>query len=265
MKDEIKKVETIELLNTGAKVNPDQVIVKPVFFMPVKDQYKTLVNDNEPYSDVVKTFLDAYIKGVKNNDAPYINAMNISLSKFMDIVASNINIILNNGIFKIMNNFARTSKGVIIEDLINNTPYMSLNMKEAIKGILCTIDEGTIKFPAAMYEIQTLYASKLSEWLYAYINTALTTNLIDINSYGDYIAIESGIDIKTNIDGTSNIDNSKFALCLNTLLEFANTDIYYIMDVIEVNFVHLFYNYSDIKNQREINMKKYIESMKVKE
>ena len=245
--------------NSGISLDTNEVVKTPIFFLPFKEKIKGISTDQEPYTDVVNNYLNEYLKLNNKCKNAYANATNIYLQKFISITTSNINIILNNGLFHIMNNFSTNGYPVIrdLNDIV--PPHISGEITYAISNLVYDLMDNKVSLQSAIVEAQTIYSSKLSKWVYEIINESLNKGLININEYGKSISRENGIVINENVDGSTDVDNSFYSLCLTTLLEFANRDIYYIMDAVEMGFVHLVYNLFDLKM---LYSKNFIEDQK---
>ena len=262
-KGETKNSVNVNMENLQVTVSTDKLI-KPIFFLPGENKNSVYYTD-DMYTSAAYPELDilAQISGFSNESL--YNYIGTLVNQFIDVLTTNINIILTNGVYGIMRNFGITPKydavtfPLYCEDvkhcIMHHLNYLVDKMKSNNKGDV----EFKDWFMLYLSEVKAMITSKFASYLYTVIDTSVLETSINNNSaiqgYAEYIAIESGVPLKRYEDGCTNIDNSAASLVYNACIESATINNAMIAEITEVVAVQLAYKSLDV-------IKGYINSTK---
>lgn len=237
--------EPVVLPYTGLEVNPNKV-VKPIFIIPkADDSYAPMQFDSEPYSDSTKEQFDLYIKMNKqfngNMDATKTNNFYMLAQQFVNVLDTNIHIILFSNTFNTLKMYLNPGKNIYNRDLFYNDHYkdmdnlVSYTLQLASSFENCA-DKAT-NFGKYIAETKAYVAKLLTNWLYQYVNTIIYDGTLNVNRL--YEDLRRGIGIN---DGN---ESSRYTVIATMILEMVNYDLSVISDMVELGIVNYLYNILD--------------------
>ena len=249
------KVDSVELGNLGVRVNCDEAVKFPLIFVP-GIQNRVCALEYEPYRNAVWESMENYVESFDYDGVVEANYINQYLFKqFMDVVMTNAHIILNSGLLNFIEGFSTdeakrsdlyksyTSCSVFMDNVFCDQVYTTL-----LNNFSNGYDTREL-FIKALTELRALYATKISHWLYYFINEITMNGYVNVTEMGKYMVFgdTSGSIIKA--DQLKQLEVSFHSVCVDGLLEMANADLNKICEIIEPTFVHLFYNVTDFRHR----------------
>ena len=242
-----------EALNAGM---PTEKIGSPIFFIPANEGRNGLANIVEPFKKVgIPTVREMYT--IIQNDTAAYNFCHVLADQAIGTLLSNIDIIFQDGFFKVMRTFSRD-------------PYTLVNLYNDAKS--------SIGVESFMYKkLDNLFHSLVKANMTkddSLIRESMMVNLADFKGYmADtccsvvyYIVNQIMNDVYTDIDGLAGYfeaegvtmvhdlgDQSKHSMCTQCSVMLSNRDIARIVEISELIFVGFFYNVNDIVHQAYID------------
>jgi len=237
----MKKPEKLEpvvthLEDLNADVDINTAIKKPLFFMPINGDMNILNGTIEPYTNSVALAMGNR-STYNSNDRSYIWEYQSYISNmFIDILNTNINIIIDNGIINELAPFFTVPRGEVFT-LFMSTGKYSLNMvRSCISSYNYALGAqrsvaGDHEVFSKLSQLRMDLSTEYAKIFYQFINTIMLNGMVDIRAFGDYIKNECGIE--------GNVEQSYTSLCIQSALQLADADILKITEYGELLLVNV--------------------------
>ena len=219
--------EEVILEELTATVPLKEMIKKPFFFLPKNGESNMMTETIEPYTDVVKKSIQILYSF--NNNLDMSTFIHYQKNMFKDILTTNANIILDNGLLRFLEPFFTISRREVFEQFFKKKfdIYVFPSLFMLNMNVDLAASQG-MKSDAEIFRCVSTtrenIASVYAKIYYEFINDIMMSGVVNINAFGDYIKNNSKIDSNTDVS------ESYMSLCIQCALEMANYDIHKIVE-----------------------------------
>lgn len=229
------------------------------FFVPVQNKEKTnlLTGSEEPYGKIIQETFEDKINSSMGNVSVYniSHAIgNKAENYFTDILHTNMNIILYNGLVSLILEYAVCDTGMIYNLYTKNVfdefgSSAITGMKREFMSLIVDEDHNLMQYQQNKNELQKIMevgtsvrykvASQIASLLYRFINNVVFGGYIDIVKL-NYDIIndfqERNEEYSASIP-TKEIEGAAASLVTQHLLEVANIDMYKIIEITDITYM----------------------------
>lgn len=218
----------------NAQLPKEEFITKPFFFLPKSGEQNMLTETIEPYICAMQSAVDNYCKYHHNDTNDCLNTFTTyQRNMFKDILTTNANIILDNGLLSFLEPFFTVSRKEIFNILTERFNKYEISVSIYVGSfrpeVACKKShEGAAEVYKFISHIRENVTRTCCHKYYEIINDLMMSGYVDIEKFGAYIKQQSGI-----IAG-ADIRESYMSLCIQCALEMANYDIMKIAEYAEL-------------------------------
>lgn len=260
-KDEVDNIISdakIEFENLEAAM-PVTKVKEPIFFVPMNrftPINNVLQTAREPYTDAVFASAKIYNR-MAMNDRAILTSADAIINQCIDLIISNCYTIFNNGTLLLLKTFYKNNDNFIVDQFINT--IQANNLASPITTMGRDITDSLIiyklkddqqsflkAFAATLTEIKTKVSIYLAHKMYDYVRSILLYESIDLDGLAGFFEAESGEKIDYKEDTKLILESAKYSVCVQEMLNIVTDDILRCEEMVEINFVTMFYNLTDL-------------------
>jgi hypothetical protein len=258
--DILQKVQNgiLEFENIEAAMKVENV-KDPIFFVPMNrfaPMNNVVQTAREPYSDVV--FNSAkFFNRICPKDRAVLTSVESIIYQCVDVALTNIYTIFNNGTLLLLKSFYRNNDNFLVDQFKNcmmdnaiRAEIYDMGKQLADSLLVYKLNDDTksccIAFGASLSQIKTRVAMYLARSMYDYIRSMLLYEAVDLDGLLGYFECESAEKIDYREETEMILESAKYSICVQEMLNIVTDDIARCEEMVEINFVTLFYNINDL-------------------
>jgi len=218
----------------NAQLPKEEFIKKPFFFLPKSGEQNMLTETIEPYTCAMQSALNNYCKYHHNDTNDCLNTFTAyQKNMFNDILTTNANIIMDNGLLSFLEPFFTVSRKEIFDIITNRFNKYELGFSVYVRSfrpeVACKKShEGAAEVYKFISQIRETVTSVCCRKYYEIINDLMMCGYVNIEKFGAYIKQQSGI------TAAMDVRESYMSLCIQCALEMANYDIMKVAEYAEL-------------------------------
>ena len=244
--------------NLEAVITLDKVR-EPIFFVPINRFVpinNILQTTKEPFCDAVFPTAKVFNK-LAHNDKSIVASANAIIDQAIEVIMTNIYTIFNNGTILTLRSFYKNKDNLLVDEfrtcianasIESNLYRIGRSIRDSITVANLNEDRVSIQnmMISSVCEVQTIVGTFLAQAMYDYVRNILLYEAVDLDRLFLYFDAKCKEKVDFREDTKKIIESAKYSVCVQRMLGIVTDDILRCEEIVEVNFVSMFYNLTDL-------------------